>query len=145
MLPPALRLITPTPGILIVNVAPGLPNGLDAPDLFNWLDGASPSDLDGLTFGVIAMAPDCTVEHYNLAEAKRSGLTPARVVGRHFFHAVAPCANNFMVAHRFETEPEIDATIDYVFTFRLAPMKVRLRLMKRPNGRRMYLGVGQRD
>jgi hypothetical protein len=50
-----------------------------------------------------------------------------------------------MVAHRFETEPEIDSTIDYVFTFRLTLTKVRLRLMKRPDGRRSYLGIERRD
>ena len=91
------------------------------------------------------VSPDGTVEHYNLAEAAISGLTPERVVGRHFFTAVAPCTNNFMVAHRFETEVEIDTMVDYVFTFRLAPTKVRLRLMKRPGGRRMYLGIARRD
>ncbi len=127
-----------------MNVVEAVPSNLDADDLFNWLEGASPTDLDLLTFGVVAMAPDCNVEHYNLAEAKISGLTPERVVGRHFFTAVAPCTNNFMVAHRFETEAEIDSTIDYVFTFRLAPTKVRLRLMKRPGGRRMYLGIERR-
>src|ERR1700691_1939344 len=117
-----------------MNVVEEVPSNLDADDLFNWLEGAPPADLDLLTFGVVAMTPDGKVEHYNLAEAKISGLTPERVVGRHFFTAVAPCTNNFMVAHRFETEPQIDDMIDYVFTFRLAPMKVRLRLMKRPDG-----------
>jgi photoactive yellow protein len=72
-------------------------------------------------------------------------VTPEPVVGRHFFTAVVPCTNNFMVAHRFETEPEVDSTIDYVFTFRLAPTKVRLRLMKRLGGRRSYLGIERRD
>jgi photoactive yellow protein len=128
-----------------MNVVEAVPSNLDADDLFNWLEGATPADLDFLTFGVVAMGPDGKVEDYNLAEAKISGLTPERVVGRHFFTAVAPCTNNFMVAHRFETEPEIDSTIDYVFTFRLAPTKVRLRLMKRPGGRRLYLGIERRD
>ena len=91
-----------------MNVVEAVPSNLGADDLFNWLEGASPADLDLLTFGVVAMAPDGKVEHYNLAEAKISGLTPERVVGRHFFTAVAPCTNNFMVAHRFETEPEIE-------------------------------------
>jgi photoactive yellow protein len=77
----------------------------------------------------------------NAWEGQLSGLTPERVIGRQFFTSVAPCTNNFMVAHRFETEPEIDAEIDYVFTFRLAPRRVRLRLLKRPGGRRMYLAV----
>ena len=50
-----------------------------------------------------------------------------------------------MVAHRFEAESEIDSAIDYVFTFRIAPMKVRLRLLKRVDGRLMYLAVRKRD
>ena len=115
--------------------------GFTAPGLFAWLEAASADALDGLPFGVVAMAADGAVEGYNTAEGKLSGLTPARVIGRNFFTSVAPCTNNFMVAHRFESEPEIDAVIDYVFTFRLAPLKVRLRLLKRPGGQRMYLAV----
>ncbi len=119
--------------------------GFTAPGLFAWLEAASADALDGLPFGVVAMAADGAVEGYNTAEGKLSGLTPARVIGRNFFTSVAPCTNNFMVAHRFESEPEIDAVIDYVFTFRLAPLKVRLRLLKRPGGQRMYLAVEKRD
>ncbi len=121
------------------------PVGFAAPDLFDWLEAASADDLDGLPFGIVAMAADGTVERYNIAEGKLSGLTPARVIGRSFFTSVAPCTNNFMVAHRFESEPAIDAVIDYVFTFRLAPLKVRLRLLKRPGAQRMYLAVEKRD
>jgi photoactive yellow protein len=128
-----------------MHAADTLPYSLDAPGLFDWLRTASAADLDRLPFGLVAMGPGATVEQYNLAEATLSGLTPARVIGRHFFLSVAPCTNNFMVAHRFETESEIDEVIDYVFTFRLAPVKVRLRLMKRPNEGRMYLGVERRD
>ncbi|TPG49331.1 phosphonate transporter [Roseomonas nepalensis] len=109
--------------------------------MFVWLEGASAEELDALSFGVIAMATDATVEHYNVAEGKLAGLTPSRVTGRHFFNAVAPCMNNFMVAHRFATEAEIDDTIDYVLTLRMSPKKVRLRLLKRPAGKRMYLIV----
>jgi hypothetical protein len=45
-----------------------------------------------------------------------------------------------MVAQRFETEPALDAIVDYVFTLRMQPTKVRLRLLRQP-GRRMYLVV----
>lgn len=121
------------------------PVRFDTPDLLDRLETASPDDLDMLAFGVIGMAPDGTVESYNVAEGKLSGLTPARVIGRNFFTSVAPCTNNFMVAFRFESEPVIDATIDYVFTFRMAPQKVRLRLLRRPGIRRMYLVVEKRD
>jgi photoactive yellow protein len=120
------------------------PNSFDAPDLFNWLEAAALPELDCLAFGLIGMAADYTVQLYNLAEGKMAGLTPARVIGRHFFTSVAICMNNFMIAHRFETEPEIDAVIDYVLTFRVAPVKVRLRLMKRPGAKFMYVAIDRR-
>jgi photoactive yellow protein len=67
------------------------------------------------------MSEDGTVTSYNLAESRLSGLTPANVVGRNFFSSVAPCTNNFLVAYRLETEPVLDAIIDYVFTLRKNP------------------------
>jgi photoactive yellow protein len=116
----------------------------DAPELPSWLETASNDDLDALPFGLVALNPDGTVAFYNKAEARLSGLTPDRMIGRLFFTSVAPCTNNFMVAHRFETEPDLDAIIDYVFTFRLAPMKVRLRLLKRHDRAKWYLAVEPR-
>ena len=121
------------------------PAGFTAADLFDRLVAATPDELDRLPFGVVAMGPDFTVEQYNRAESELSGLTPTRVIGRNLFTSVAPCTNNFMVAHRYEAEPEIDAVIDYVFTFRMAPRKVRLRLLKRAGVARMYLAVEPRD
>ena len=105
------------------------------------LEASDDAARDNVPFGVIAMAEDGTVTSYNMAESRLSGLTPAKVVGRHFFSTVAPCTNNFMVAYRFETEPSLDAVIDYVFTLRMQPTKVRLRLLKQPGRRRMYLVV----
>ena len=117
----------------------------DSPDLPRWLETATNDDLDSLPFGLIALNPDASVAWYNKVEARLSGLTPSRMLGRQFFTSVAPCTNNFMVAHRFETEPELDASIDYVFTVRLAPLKVRLRLLKRQGGTRWFLAVTPRD
>jgi hypothetical protein len=37
--------------------------------------------------------------------------------------------NNFMVAQRFEDEPELDAIIPYVLTLRIRPTPVRQRLL----------------
>lgn len=118
--------------------------GFTMPGLFAWLEAASAGELDGLRFGVIAMADDATVEQYNSAESNISALTPERVIGRNFFTSVAPCTNNFMVAHRFTSEAELDVMIDYVFTYRIAPLSVRLRLLKQPGARRMYLAVEKR-
>jgi photoactive yellow protein len=111
------------------------------PYLLNRLEAADDAALDTAPFGVVAMTEDGVVTSYNAAESRLSGLTPAKVIGRHFFSAVAPCTNNFMVAHRYETEPALDAIIDYVFTLRMQPTKVRLRLLKHPGRLRIYLVV----
>lgn len=130
--------------VAIAADAIAMPNDFDAPGLFDWLETATAAELDALPFGVIAMNSNGLVDHYNASEATLSGLTPERLLGRHFFRSVAPCCNNSMVAHRYLYEAEIDDVIDYAFTFRVAPQKVRLRLLKRLDGRRMYLAVATR-
>lgn len=121
-----------------------LPSFAD-PAALAWLEAASPAELDGLPYGVVGMAADGTVSAYNCAEGVLSGLTPARVIGRDFFGSVAPCTNNFMVAQRFHDEPELDAVINYVFTLRMSPTPVRLRLLRSAAAERMYLLVERRD
>ncbi len=114
------------------------------PGLQASLEAADAATVDALPFGVIAMTPDGVVVSYNAAESALSGLTPARVVGRHFFSAVAPCTNNCIVAHRFENETTMDDAIDYVFTMRMQPTKVRLRLLKQTGQPHMFLIVQRR-
>lgn len=53
------------------------------------------------------------------------------VLGAHFISEVGQCMNNFMVAQRFEDEPEIDDELDYVLALRMRPAPVRLRLLKK--------------
>lgn len=118
---------------------PGMP--FDSPDLLAHLEAADDAALDALPFGVVAMAPDGVVVAYNATEARAAGLGAERVLGRHFFTAVAPCTNNRLVAHRYAAEPVLDATIGYTFTFKMAPQRVELRLLRHPAARRMYLLV----
>ncbi|MDB5821030.1 MAG: photoactive yellow protein, partial [Rhizobacter sp.] len=90
-------------------------------------------ELDALDFGVIAFDAKGIVRRYNRFESEAAGLSSDRVVGHHLFQVVAPCMNNFMVAMRFEEAAEavapLDATIDYVLTLRMRPVKVKLRLL----------------
>lgn len=111
------------------------------PDLIDRLEAADDAALNMVPFGVVAMSRDGLVTSYNASESRMSGLSSGNVIGRHFFSAVAPCTNNFMVAYRFETENTLDALIDYVFTLRMQPTAVRLRLLKQPERQRMYLAV----
>ena len=105
------------------------------------IESASPEMLDGLPFGVIGFAASGDVELYSSAESRMAGLSPDKVVGKHLFTVVAPCMNNFLVAQRFEDEPELDATIDFVLTLRMRPTPVKLKLLKSSGVARRYLLV----
>ena len=115
----------------------------DSPDLLALLDGPD-VDIDAAPFGVVAMDRSGVVTGYNLAESELSGLDPAAVIGRHFFEQVGPCTNNYLVAQRFSDSDELDETIDYVFTFKMAPTPVRLRMLADAGADRQYLLVQRR-
>ncbi|NCT83013.1 MAG: PAS domain-containing protein [Comamonadaceae bacterium] len=112
------------------------PPRFDTPSLLDLLARASEAELDALDFGIIGFDAGGVVTQYNAHESRAAGLSPARVLGHPLFTVVAPCMNNFMVAQRFEDaqaqgEP-LDATIDYVLTLRMRPVKVKLRLLYAP-------------
>ncbi|MDQ2778907.1 MAG: PAS domain-containing protein [Pseudomonadota bacterium] len=103
------------------------------------------TDLDALPFGVIGFGADTVVHRYNAFESRLAGLSPGRVLGHSLFTVVAPCMNNFMVAQRFEDAAAqavaLNATMDYVLTLRMRPVKVRLRLLATPGEALRYVLV----
>ena len=103
------------------------------------LDAAPRDTLDELPFGVIGFDAGGTVDLYSAAESRMAGLSPDKVLGKHIFGVVAPCMNNYLVAQRFEDEPELDATIDYVLTLKMRPTPVKLRMLKSAGAARRYL------
>ncbi len=109
------------------------------------LDASSDTELDALDFGVIGFDAGTMVRRYNAFESKAAALPLARVLGNALFTAVAPCMNNFMVAQRFEDAlaqgTTHDATIDYVLTLRMRPVKVKLRLIADPGHATRYVLV----
>ncbi len=105
----------------------------------NTLDAMPDAERDALPFGVVGFAADTMVQVYNATEARLSGLDRDSVMGVPFFDAVAQCMNNFLVAQRFEDEPELDDIVPYVLTLRMRPTKVRLRLLAAPGTTRRYV------
>jgi photoactive yellow protein len=103
------------------------------------IEKAAPETLDVLPFGIIGFGAEANVELYSAAESRMAGLSPDKVVGKHLFAVVAPCMNNFLVAQRFEDEPELDATIDYVLTLRMRPTPVKIRMLQSAGAARRYL------
>jgi photoactive yellow protein len=116
----------------------------DHPDLLAWLEAADGAALDRLDYGVVGMDRDGLVLQYNRAESALAGLSPATVLGQHFFTGVAPCTNNALLAGRFALEPRLDASIDYVFSLRMRPTPVQLRLLQAPACAQRYLLVQPR-
>ncbi len=118
------------------------------PDIAARLEVLGTDELDQLDFGVIGFDDETLVRRYNATESKMTGLTPGRVLGSELFTAVAPCMNNFLVAQRFEDAKAegamLDAVIDYVFTLRMRPTKVRLRLVASPAMALRYVLVHRR-
>jgi photoactive yellow protein len=111
------------------------------------LAAMSLSESDALEFGVIAIDAETMVRLYNEYESRAAGLTPERVLGQPLFTHVAPCMNNFLVAQRFEDTAHagtsLDATIDYVLTLRMRPIKVQLRLLAGPEHPLRYVLVAR--
>ena len=99
--------------------------------------------LDVLQFGIIGFDEQTIVQRYNTFESQLAGLNKSRVLGHPFFTSVAPCMNNFLVAQRFEdalaTGDTLDATLDYVLTLRMKPVKVKLRLLAGSTGAMRYV------
>jgi photoactive yellow protein len=117
----------------------------DEPGLLRNLDALSEGELDGLDFGVIGFDAQGIVCRYNIYESAAAGLSPPRVTGHALFAVVAPCMNNYLVAQRFEdaatTGDMLDATIDYVLTLRMSPVKVKLRLLAASDAVHRYVLV----
>lgn len=116
----------------------------DQPHLLSALCALNADAYDLADFGIVAMGLDHVVTAYNLWESRLSGLSPANVIGRHFFTEIAPCTNNYMVSLRYEAA-ELDEMVNYVFSYRLRPVKVRLRLLKSAEQGRQFLVVERED
>lgn len=117
----------------------------DEPAVVESLPELDPAELDELDFGVIGFDQEGVVRQYNATESKFAGLSPSRVLDHPLFTVVAPCMNNYLVAQRFEdaavAEQALDATIDYVLTLRMRPVKVKLRLLAAPRAPLRYVLV----
>ena len=117
----------------------------DSPNLLVRLAGMTETDLDELDFGVIGFDVDEIVTVYNTRESEMAGLPRSRVVGRNVFTEVAPCTNNYLVSERYRTETELDAVLDYVFTLRMRPTPVSLRLLAGSGSDLRYMVVVRSD
>lgn len=124
-----------------------VPPSFDAPDLIDRLREMAPGGFDRLEFGLLGFGldADATVTVYNLAEQRGSGLPRDRVMGLPLFAVVAQCMNNYLIAQRFEDAlaagEALDVTLPWVFTLRMRPTPVTLRLLAAPGDGTRYVAV----
>ena len=121
------------------------PATFDQASLHSRLESLTEPELDSLEFGVMGFDDQEIVTRYNATESRLAGLSPERVLGHGLFTVVAPCMNNFLVAQRFQDAAAagqpLDVSIDYVFTLRMRPRKVKLRLLAAGVGGNRYVVV----
>lgn len=103
------------------------------PDVLQRLAASTDEVLDEVDFGVIAFDKEGFIQRYNRTEVQLTGLKRERVIGRHVFTDIAQCMNNFLVAQKYEDalqgQQNLDATLDFVLTWRMRPTPVQLRLL----------------
>lgn len=89
-------------------------------EMIRLLDTLSREELDELPVGVIQLDREGTVLQYNETESSLARFSRADVVGRNFFHEIAPCTAVRDFQGRFEEGVErgdLDATFGYRFRF----------------------------
>jgi photoactive yellow protein len=127
----------------MTHLSPAL--AFDCGHLAPLLDALDDAALDTLDFGVIGFDADGIVRRYSTVESRLAGLPPQRVVGLHLFGVVAQCMNNYLVAQRFEDAAAegvaLDATIDFVLTLRVRPVRVQLRLLAESGQALRYVAI----
>ncbi|MEO0583858.1 MAG: photoactive yellow protein [Bacteroidota bacterium] len=114
--------------------------------IVRFLDQATASQLDEFDFGVVKLQVDGIVASYNKYESDLATFSKENVIGKNFFTQIAPCTNNFMVAAKYMEylEPR-DEYLDYVFTYKIEPTRVKLRLLTHPYRTYQYLLVKKYD
>jgi len=97
------------------------------------VDGMDATALNDLPFGAIKVDRDGRITFYNQTEARISGRVPERVIGRRFFHEVAPCTNMPDFYGRFlDIVVEQRAHVSFLFVFDFAMRPIRVRIDMRP-------------
>lgn len=115
---------------------------LEQQDLFKALEDLDNDAYDELDFGLIKMDRKGNVLAYNKWEAQLAANNQEAVIGKNFFTQIAPCTNNFMVSEKYGLfQGQLDESMDYVFTYRIKPTPVRLRLLAHESSSNQYLAV----
>jgi photoactive yellow protein len=88
------------------------------------LEQMTPAEMDELPFGMIKLAHDGTIIHYNATEGKIGHKNPTEVIGKNFFEDIAPCTKVAEFYGRFVDgvkAKHLHTTFPYRFVFTKQP------------------------
>jgi photoactive yellow protein len=95
----------------------------------------SDADVERAPFGGIVVDREGTIERYNAYESEMARLAPDRVIGKNFFHDVAPCTAVSAFEGRFLEFLELDDVASdsfaYYFPFTHGEVNVLVTFVKR--------------
>lgn len=97
------------------------------------LPSVASNDLERLPMGAILLDDELRVVGFNQAETRTTGLAADKVLGRHFFHEIAPCMDGPEIGHwcaeHVQREETSRRDIDWVLTLRDGKRVAELKLI----------------
>ena len=100
--------------------------------LYN-LGHLSRDQADGANFGIVKVDDQGQILLYNKYESELAGVPVASAEGKNFFTQVAICTNNRLFFGEFKdgvTSGHLDASFNYVFTYKMKPTNVMIQLYR---------------
>jgi photoactive yellow protein len=100
-------------------------------EVLNSLVALRPTELDELPFGAIQLDRTGRILAFNRRESQLSGLIPEQVIGKDFFHDIAPCTNVKEFAGQFHAgvaQKKLHAVFPFHFKFKTTPRDVTVTL-----------------
>lgn len=97
----------------------------------------SDDELNRLPFGIVKVDGSGRVLIYNRFESKMSGKSAEQVIGRNFFHEIAPCTAVKEFEGRFSARMVaglLNEHFDFVFPFASGIRNVRIHMLNSPDG-----------
>ena len=112
------------------------------------LSQLSPSDVDSLPFGYIALDRNGNIRKYNRYEADLARKDPQSVLGQNFFRDVAPCTQVQAFEGRFRDFVDGKTkgptlSFDFDFDFHHGRQKVRIGLVRSPLEKEVIVTVNR--
>ena len=102
---------------------------------------------DSKDFGIVKVDDTGIIQLYNKYESELAGVPVANAEGRNFFTQVAICTNNRLFYGKFKDgvqKKQLDASFYYVFTYKMKPTNVVIKLYRDQNTQTNWIFIKKR-